>query len=202
MFDIRFYQDFEDNTIGEYLDTEWEEDWNYPAWSDRDISPEIIRNEDADNGTNVMRFHFPEGSIGPTEGGGQWYTELDSGYYELYFSYRIKFKPGFNWVLGGKIPGIRGGPSWEGFGAPGWSDGYIVLLMWSSAPRIRFYYYHHDMDHLYGNSEDWNYLIESGIWYNITIRIVMNTLNEILIKIEIFVLFKTGATMTVSWKDL
>ncbi len=177
-YNIIYYHNFENNTLGNYRESEWENDWNFPAWSEGDIPPEIITSGDMENDTRVMRWHFPEGSLGPSQGGGQWYTELNSAFDELYFSYKVRFKPGFNWVLGGKIPGLRGGPEWPGADPPGWSDGFVALLMWNSAPKITFYYYHQDQDHLYGDSKAWNYNIVSGIWYTITIRIVMNTVNE------------------------
>ena len=179
IFKVYFEHDFEDNTVGDYLNSEWKEDWNYPEWSDRQIPPEILLNGDVENGTKVMRWNFPEGSVGPSEGGGQWLTPLYSSYNELYFSYRVKFKPGFEWVLGGKLPGVIGGPQWEGYDPPGWSDGFVAKPTWNRYSQIVFYYYHQDQDHTYGNSKGWDYYVESDIWYTITFRIVMNTLNEI-----------------------
>jgi hypothetical protein len=177
MFDIYFYQDFEDNALGEYSDSEWEEDWNHPNWSNREVPPTIEQNTDPENGSKVMRWHYPEGSLGPSEGGGQWLTELDDSYDELYFSFRIKLRPDFVWVLGGKIHGLIAEP-FEGFDIPEWDEGAMILLMWRSDRKITFYYYHQDQDHYYGNSEAWNFDLESGKWYTITIRMVMNTVDE------------------------
>jgi chitodextrinase len=177
IFNIYFEQDFENNTLGTYSESEWKEDWNHPEWSNRQVPPEILNDSDIVNGTKVMRWLFPEGSVGPAEGGGQWLAPLNSSFDELYFSYRIKFKPGFEWVLGGKIPGLLAEP-FKGFDPPEWDEGAMILLMWRSDHKITFYYYHHNQDHIYGDSEGWNYNIEPGIWYTITIRIVMNTLNE------------------------
>ena len=178
VFNVYFEQNFENNTIGTYSNSEWNEDWNYPEWSNRQVPPEILYDSVIENGTKVMRWHYPEGSVGPEQGGGQWLAPLNSVFDELYFSYRLKFKPGFEWVLGGKIPGLRGGPEWSGFDPPGWSDGFVVLLMWNSTPQPTFYYYHHDQDHMYGDSEEWDYTLTPGIWYTITVRIVMNTIGE------------------------
>lgn len=178
VFNIYFTQDFEDDTPGPYDYDEWSEDWDYPSWANRQVVPDIITSADPENSSKVMRFHFPEGSIGPAEGGGQWYKTLNEPFHELYFSYRIKFKPGFQWVLGGKIPGVRGGPEWEGFDPPPWDKGFIVLLMWNNRPGIDFYYYHHDQQHTYGDSRTWDYTIEADRWYTITIRVVLNSVDE------------------------
>lgn len=177
IWNIHFYQDFEDDVTGEYREYDWEKDWNYPDWANRDILQEIIQVDEPENQTKVMRWHFPEGSVGPSEGGGQWFTGLDSVYNELYFSYKVRFKPGFKWVLGGKLPGVIGGPQWDGYAPPGWSDGFVAKLMWKSSSQIMFYYYHQDQNDNHGDSKTWDYFIESGRWYIITIRIVMNTIN-------------------------
>jgi len=175
-FNIMFKHDFEHNTLGHYKYEEWLEDWNYPTWANRQVPPSIEQNTDPENGSKVMRWHYPEGSLGPGEGGGQWFAELDNPCDELYFSFRMKFKPGFVWVLGGKMHGLIAQP-FKGFEIPEWDEGAMVLLMWRKNEPI-FYYYHQDQDHYYGNSEGWNYRLESGKWYTITIRMVMNTLNE------------------------
>jgi hypothetical protein len=175
-FNIAFKHDFENNTLGTYDYDEWLKDWNYPDWANRQVPPTIEQNTDPENGSKVMRWHYPNGSLGPSEGGGQWFAELDKSYDELYFSFRMKLKPGFVWVLGGKIHGLIAEP-FKGFEIPEWDEGAMVLLMWREN-KPTFYYYHQDQDHYYGNSEGWNYSLESGKWYTVTIRMVMNTLNE------------------------
>ena len=124
IFNIYFSQDFEDNTPGIYLEDEWRVDWNYPPWENRQVPPEIVESTDPDQPGKGMRFIFPEGSLGASEGGGQWYSPLADVYEELYFSFRLKFKPGFEPVLSGKLPGLMGEPEWTGFGPPEWSYGF------------------------------------------------------------------------------
>jgi hypothetical protein len=175
-FDIAFKHDFENNTLGTYDYDEWLKDWNYPDWANRQVPPTIEQNTDPENGSKVMRWHYPEGSLGPSEGGGQWFAQLEKSYDELYFSFRMKLKPGFVWVMGGKIHGLIAEP-FKGFEIPEWDEGAMVLLMWREN-RPTFYYYHQDQDHYYGNSEGWNFTLQSGKWYTITIRMVMNTIGE------------------------
>ena len=71
-FEIAFKHDFENNTLGTYDYDEWLKDWNYPDWANRQVPPTIEQNTDPENGSKVMRWHYPEGSLGPGEGGGQW----------------------------------------------------------------------------------------------------------------------------------
>jgi hypothetical protein len=177
VYNIFFNHNFENNTPGNYLDSEWRFDWNYPPWVNREVPPEIIKDsESALNGSKYLRFHFPAGGVGPSLGGGQWLTTIEGSPEELYLSYNLRFKPGFEWVLGGKVPGLRGGPLWNNFGAPPWDGGFAVLLMWTRDAGLQFYYYHHDLTHEYGDGKTWSYTFSPGKWYNIGIRVVLNTI--------------------------
>lgn len=178
LYKIYFEHDFEENTTGDYVAEEWMEDWNYPSWSDRQVSPEIISTQSDGSTSKYMRYHFPEGAVGPSEGGGQWLTKIEDGIEELYFSYNIRFKPGFDWVGGGKVPGLRGGPQLNTVGDPEWDAGFIALLMWKNPGSLGFYYYHQDKDHEYGDLVMWDHTLVTGNWYNVTIRLVLNTIDE------------------------
>ena len=52
----------------------------------------------------AMQWNFPEGSLGP-DAGRELGVAPGISYDEIYFSYDVMFKPGFEFVLGGKIPG-------------------------------------------------------------------------------------------------
>ncbi|MBN2215337.1 MAG: fibronectin type III domain-containing protein [Bacteroidales bacterium] len=182
VFDIHFKHDFENNTPGVYCFDEWEKDWNYPgtaAYTESDNTVYIEENNDPEQGSNVMRFIFPQGSYAGSAitGGGGWEAPLRNTFDEIYFSYRIKFKPGFEWVHGGKIPGLMGGPTWDGWYGPPYEAGFRNFLMWSEEPTIAHYYYYHGQTHEYGATSLWNTYIESGEWFTMTLRIVMNTIS-------------------------
>jgi hypothetical protein len=177
-FNIIYNHNFNDNTLGIYANKEWQRDFWYPEWSDRDVPPVImIDANDTVNPTKVMEWSFPEGAVGPREGGGQWNVVLGQSYYEGYFSYDIMLKPGFNFVLGGKIPGLKGGPKKSGQ-PPEWNEGFTGSLMWKANGLVRFYSYHHDQPSQYGQAINWRNYLEPGEWHNITIRCVMNTIGK------------------------
>lgn len=179
IFKVYLHNDFEENTTGIYRDDEWLTDWNYPEWSNRQVPPEIVEGANMlPSGRKFMRWHLPLGSVGPEEGGGQWLTKIGDNLNEVYLSYNLRFKPGFEWVLSGKIPGLRGGPIWSGSGPPEYDDGFVSLLMWNRTGYVKFYYYHHDQTHDYGDNVLWDYPIETGVWYNVTTRIVINTIGS------------------------
>jgi len=69
---VIFKCDFENSTVGRYLENEWYRDWNNPYYKQRLEFTDIAQDfSDAQNPTKTVQFNFPAGSIGPAEGGGQ-----------------------------------------------------------------------------------------------------------------------------------
>ena len=90
-----------------------------------------------------MKWTFPEGSFGAHSAHGyQWQVPLGGIYEEVYLTYSIMFRPGFEPVLGGKLPGLMATPKEPG--PPGWSDGFGGSLMFKQGPKPVFYIYHQD----------------------------------------------------------
>ena len=187
IFNIIFKQDFSNSTKGLYNISEWKRDWNNPAYENGLDKTYII---DGGGGNKAMQWNYPKGSVGPTAGGGQFEPPNSAQADEIYMTYNIKFKPGFDWVLGGKLPGLTGGPHsyYSGVQKPAWSDGFSNGLMWGHGyggqddkGGIYFYIYHQDMSGLYGDCIRWgNFKFQTSPerWYNITIRMVMNTIKS------------------------
>lgn len=81
----------------------------------------FVQDPFAANGTdNVVKVLYPAGSYAPvgtkndntgTTGGLEFYSVPDDGTYynTALLSYDLAFDPGFDWVKGGKLPGIFGG---------------------------------------------------------------------------------------------
>ncbi len=180
VFNILFKQDFENTTPGQYNANEWKRDWNSPAYQNGLEKTKILLESD---GNHVMQWNYPKGSVGPSAGGAQWEAPF-AGQDEVYMSYKIRFKPGFNWVEGGKLPGPGGGPAY-GSGTPmEWDEGFTARLMWrfgENAGKVMFYAYYQDKPGLYGAGHPWsNYVLKTDPerWYTITIRIVMNSFDQ------------------------
>lgn len=193
---IIFKHDFENNTIGKYLVDEYLKDWNNPPWNNRLSTTTIVLDKnDNINKTKSLQLWFPENSLGPEEGGAQWWTELDKQD-ELYISYDLFYMPGFEFQKGGKLPSVKGG-SYNGPGAPTGYNGFSGGLAFNKDGQIRFYIYYPDQATDYGQTIIWGHkYVENafapsqikleyssgsaikcipGKWHNITYRIVLNT---------------------------
>ncbi|KAI7820818.1 hypothetical protein BC939DRAFT_399114 [Gamsiella multidivaricata] len=90
------------------------------------------------NGTSglVMKLNYPKGSYapayGPVVGGAQFYANPfgdSTPFSKMMISYDVGFPVGFNWVLGGKLPGVYGGTPYDGCSGGIQSNGDNCLSM-------------------------------------------------------------------------
>jgi hypothetical protein len=198
---IIFKHDFENDTEGDYLFDEWNNDWLNPAWCERQPELDIASNSsDLVNPTKTLQLNFPANSVGPSEGGTQWWTHFESKN-EIYFSYDVYFMPGFQYQLGGKLPSVHGGDATPNIKPNGY-DFFHIGLMFKQEGRIVFYVYFPDSkEAISGESFGWgvndypddhfspsSLVIEYGSgnpvycypgeWHNFTFRVVLNTVQS------------------------
>ena len=199
-FDVIFSQDFEDDETGWYSD--WGDDWPYNlGW--------FVNHDDTHieekGSTKAMRWDYPKGTANMVdEHGGKfhsWFDALGTQYDEIYFSYDVMFKSGFDFVQSGKTPNLNIGERWEtDHSYPYYDEGASAAIRWSSDKsyttrgRYFFYIYSHNKTRVVDgelvqgtwgipwsdpdNPENtwWIHPTEEE-WINITIRVVMNSVN-------------------------
>ncbi|KAI9637561.1 uncharacterized protein MKK02DRAFT_43487 [Dioszegia hungarica] len=88
----------------------------------------------------VLRVEYPQGSYSKKTGGTQFTSNLTTlaggsagGYEKMLLSYDVWFPAGYNFNLGGKLPGLRGGPDRFGCSGGNQTDGtgcFSTRLMW------------------------------------------------------------------------
>ena len=88
----------------------------------------------------VLRVTYPEGSFSHDTGGAQlytlWNTTDGSGFNTMMVTYEVAFDAGFDWVKGGKLPGLRGGLNSSGCSGGNKSDGmecFSSRIMWRAS---------------------------------------------------------------------
>jgi hypothetical protein len=140
----------------------------------------VVEGAEAFQGGRSMRVEYPRGSVGPDRGGAIWVVPLGGSYDELYASYEMKFGPGFDFVLGGKIPGLAGGEQNTGGHRPNGSDGWSARGMWLAGGEMVQYVYNPDQTGDYGQGLPWKtgtvpVKAVPGRWYHVEQRVVMNT---------------------------
>jgi hypothetical protein len=132
-------------------------------------------------GGKVLRVSYPKGSASPTagrddnapEGGTQAYLLLNRPKDALTLTYQVRFQPGFEFVKGGKLPGLFGGTA--GSGGEHHDDGFSTRFMWRTDGAGEVYAYLPEQRG-YGDSlgrGSWTF--STGDWNLITQHIELNT---------------------------
>lgn len=125
-----------------------------------------------------MQVQYPRGGVGPGPGGAQWMMSLGTRFDELYCAYDVRFATDFNFVRGGKLPGLVGGRANTGGNKPNGTDGWSARMMWRSRGDVVQYVYHPDQPTEFGEDFPWNLggqrAFRPGNWHRVEHRIVMN----------------------------
>ncbi|KAF5322437.1 hypothetical protein D9619_001786 [Psilocybe cf. subviscida] len=96
----------------------------------------------------VLQVEYPEGSFSHDTGGAQFYTLWNttdgSSFNTMMLTYELAFDRGFDWVKGGKLPGLRGGLNDTGCSGGNKADGlecFSSRLMWRKGGTGEVYAY-------------------------------------------------------------
>ncbi len=186
-----YQNDFESSPKGPYDEAAVEREWHAPKWTDgvEEGRVDIVADPE-DSGNQVLRVRYPKGVF---SSGAEWKLAFAEGQQEIYLSYRLRFEEGFQFVLGGKLPGLYGGKGNSGGHPPDGTDGWSARMMWrangsghseagNGTANLVQYVYHPDQPGKYGDDLKWDdgperawVTVTPGRWYRVTHRIVMNT---------------------------
>lgn len=83
----------------------------------------------------VLQVTYPKGGFGSSASGAQFYSLWNStgaAFKTMLLTYEVAFDPTFDWVRGGKLPGLRGGPDPNACDGGSRSDGtcFSTRIMW------------------------------------------------------------------------
>lgn len=99
-------------------------------------NPPPVTNSSSSNGP-VLQVTYPEGSFSDSGGGAQfinlWNASDGSSFNSMLLSYEVAFEANFDWVKGGKLPGLRGGLATSGCSGGSKSNGaacFSSRTMW------------------------------------------------------------------------
>lgn len=135
---------------GRYTKEQWKTDW--PGCEFEGGIKEGRVSVTEGDGQKRLRVNFEVGKIGPEEGGAGWRWPF--GRHEhAELRYTLRFSPGFDFVKGGKLPGLCGGPENVSGGRPAnGTNGFSARLMWRRDGRGEAYVYHKNQKGDYGDS--------------------------------------------------
>jgi hypothetical protein len=167
-----------------FAEKNWQEQWNIRssgAWGEENM--EVI-SDPTRQFQQVLRVHYPEGSASPTVsreqdrplGGTQFYANLNIAPTDaLKLSYYVRFSDNFEFVKGGKLPGLFGGTETSGGEIPDGTNGFSTRLMWRKDGEGEVYAYLPTSKN-YGTSigrGSWQFI--PGLWHHIEQEVILNT---------------------------
>ena len=182
-----YRQNFNNANVGLYQADQLNEDWQSPHWH-LGFDQGRVKIVNTDRFGHAMEVTYPAGRYG-TEGSTallsdiQFSMDLPKSYNELYVSYDIRFAEGFDFVKGGKLPGLCGADNNEapstgcntGGGYPTGYDGWSARGMWREDGVLENYIYHASQRNYYGDDEFWDVSATPGRWHRIQHRVALNT---------------------------
>ncbi|OED42536.1 hypothetical protein AB833_05865 [Chromatiales bacterium (ex Bugula neritina AB1)] len=186
-----FRQQFNLSSPGLYQGDQLNSGWDTPRWHiGFDEGRVSIVTDDAAHG-NAMEVTYPAGAYG-SDGASAFLADvqfsmgLPKSYDELYLSYDIKFGKDFQFVLGGKLPGLCGADTNQapetgcntGGGFPSGYDGWSARTMWRADGAMENYVYHAGQKNYYGDDEHWNVHATPERWHRIQQRVVLNSVGR------------------------
>jgi hypothetical protein len=170
--------DFQRQSTGTYTQSKVASDFGAAAsWSNglREGRARIVQ----EGNNRFLRVTYPANQFGPGNGGVQFEVSLHGRHEELYLAYRVRFAPGFDFVQGGKLPGLVGGSSPTGCTTDR-TGGFSARNMWRPGGSVAQYLYHPERQNRCG--DDWYYRISGsnvrftpGRWHTIEHHIKMGT---------------------------
>ncbi len=132
---------------GPYTKERWKADWPGCEFEDG-----VQEGRVEVRGDHWLRVNFAVGKIGPGEGGAGWRMPFGK-HAAAEMRYTLRFSKGFDFVKGGKLPGLCGGPENVSGGRPAnGRNGFSARLMWRRDGRGEAYVYHKNQKGDYGDS--------------------------------------------------
>jgi hypothetical protein len=163
---------------GPYTVAQWKKQWPGCEYEDgvAEGRVELVQ----DGAAQWLRTLYPKGSHGADLGGAGWRFPLRR---ELVLTarYDLMFEPDFDFVKGGKLPGLCGGKKTiTGGDAVDGREGWSARVMWRKDGRGQAYVYHMNQPSKYGDEFDFpkSFHFEKGKTYTIALRVEMNSVGK------------------------
>ncbi len=160
---------------GPYTVANWKADWPGCEFEGGVEEGHLTRVDR--EGTRFLRLSFVPGEIGPEKNGMGWRWPFPKRE-KVELRYTVRFSPDFDWVKGGKLPGLCGGPENVSGGRPAdGTNGFSARLMWRRDGRGEAYVYHKNQPSKYGETfafpEDFRFPMDQPV--TVRMELAMNT---------------------------
>jgi hypothetical protein len=130
----------------------------------------------------LLRTYYPAGSASrgtdAPDGGMQAYLRMPGPVDVLDLTYQVRFPEGFDFVKGGKLPGLYGGKGNSGGEIPDGTDGFSTRYMWRADGAGEVYAYLPSSEERGTSLGRGCWSFPPGEWTTIRQRVQLNTTDE------------------------
>lgn len=189
------FVNFENRDVGVYGNTEAKEDfkrndydksWWYAMDKNNGENSKVVY--DGEEHGNVLQLKYPKGCVGPNDNdtpacAAQIIQPLVKTADTMWSAYDIFFEDGFEFQLGGKLPGLCGGKCYTGNAMPQTGDGWSARIMWRKDGNAVQLIYFMGQESVYGDDFKWDLngtipqkQFTTGTWHRIINKVSMNTI--------------------------
>lgn len=140
-------------------------------WTTMDQRMQIV----ADPSTEIepiVRVLYPQDAWGSNDSGAQFMVQLEPAD-EYLAEYFVRFGKDFQFVKGGKLPGLAGGTSKSGLRRADGS-GWSARFMWRQGGQAVLYVYHMKQRQDHGDDFPLNVKFTPGTWHRLVQRVKVN----------------------------
>ncbi|KMQ50804.1 alginate lyase-like protein [Chitinispirillum alkaliphilum] len=128
----------------------------------------------------ALRMLYPANTHGPHENALQIKAQLEKAVDTAWVSYMVKFGDNFDFVRGGKLPGLCGADCITGGNRPDGYNGWSARIMWRREGNVVQYMY---VPENVGRDFPWDKSLPQkrfipGQWHQVVTKIIMNTPGE------------------------
>ncbi len=167
---------FDSLSNGEVTDDQIKDSWNSRYAKGPDEGRVTIVNDSISG--KAARVAYPAFTNQSSPSGATWETDIGHSADELYMSYWVKVDSDFQFVKGGKLPGLGGSTSF-----PRGENDFTTRLMWREDGKLEFYLHGFQVNNSAG-AEPYRVFwddfgeharLKKGQWHHIEIHQVLNT---------------------------
>ena len=190
------FVNFENREVGVYGNAEAKEDfkrndydksWWYAMDKNNGENSKVVY--DGEEHGNVLQLKYPKGCVGPNDNdtpacAAQIIQPLVKTADTMWSAYDIFFEDGFEFQLGGKLPGLCGGKCYTGNAMPETGDGWSARIMWRKDGNAVQLIYFMGQESVYGDDFKWDLngtipqkKFTTGTWHRIVNKVTMNTIS-------------------------
>jgi hypothetical protein len=168
----------------DFTESHWRKHWQIIKRGSWGIENYEIQADPSGKFQQILRVYYPANSASPTvtkkqgnpPGGTQFYAQLNLPPQDsLTLSYYVRFSENFDFVKGGKLPGLFGGVGNNGGDIPDGTDGFSTRYMWRKRGDGEIYAYLPSSKKNHGTSigrGTWQFV--PGKWYHLEQKIILN----------------------------